>query len=252
MTRASQKSLKVKNLSAIIDGKKILNSVNLEILAGQITVLMGPNGSGKSTLSNVLMGQPGLGKITGITSWKNKNILKLEPWQRARLGLFLAFQYPYEVPGVNFYEFLLTAYQAKYGKNGSQSDFDQRLQKGLKDLSLPEKFLSRGLNEGFSGGEKKKAEILQLHVLRPEIAILDETDSGLDIDALKIIAKNIKQLAVKEKIGFLVITHYQRLLDYLNSNRVYVLHDGQMVESGGRVLIKKIETQGYNWLTKKN
>jgi len=249
--RASQKSLKVKNLSIEIVGKKILDSVSLKILVGQITVLMGPNGSGKSTLSNVLMGQPNLGKISGVVSWKNKNILNLEPWQRARLGLFLAFQYPYEVPGVNFYEFLLTIYQTKYGQAGSQNDFDWRLKKGLKDLDLAEKFLSRGLNEGFSGGEKKKAEILQLHILRPAIAILDETDSGLDIDALKIIAKNIKELTTNQKIGFLVITHYQRLLDYLNANQVYVLFEGKIVSAGGKNLIKKLEKQGYGWLADK-
>lgn len=249
MSRASQKSLKIENLFASINQKPILKGVNLTVAPGKITALMGPNGSGKSTLSHVVMSHPNYKITKGKINWQGKNITKLEPWQKARLGLFLAFQYPHEVPGVNMYEFLLTAHQAQRGKKSGHKEFETRLQSALKKLDLTEKFLERSLNEGFSGGEKKKAEILQLQVLQPKIAILDETDSGLDIDALKIIAKNIKSL-VSPQTGFLVITHYQRLLNYLKPDIVHIMLDGKIVKTGKADLVKKLEKQGYAWLKK--
>ena len=241
--------LSIKNLHAGLPGKPILNGVTLTVPAGKIVALMGPNGSGKSTLAQLLMGQPDYRVTKGTVRWGSKDMLKLKNWERARAGLFLAFQYPYEVPGVNFYEFLLAAYQSVNGKQGSQAEFERRLKRSLRELRLDAKFLQRGLNEGFSGGEKKKAEILQLRVLQPRLAILDETDSGLDIDALRLISRNVRSLR-SPAISFLVITHYQRLLTYLKPDIVHVMVGGKIVASGGSALVKKLAKTGYGKLTK--
>ena len=239
--------LSIKNLHAGLPGKPILNGVTLTVPAGKIVALMGPNGSGKSTLAQLLMGQPDYRVTKGTVRWGSKDMLKLKNWERARAGLFLAFQYPYEVPGVNFYEFPLAAYQSVNGKQGSQAEFERRLKRSLRELRLDAKFLERGLNEGFSGGEKKKAEILQLRVLQPRLAILDETDSGLDIDALRLISRNVRSLR-SPAISFLVITHYQRLLTYLKPDIVHVMVGGKIVASGGSALVKRLEKTGYEAL----
>ncbi|MBI5358167.1 Fe-S cluster assembly ATPase SufC [Candidatus Amesbacteria bacterium] len=239
----------IKNLAVRIQDKVILSGLDLEIPAGKTVALMGPNGSGKSTLANVLMGHPAYHVEKGTIQWKRKNIVALEPWQRARMGFFLSFQYPYEIPGVNFYEFLLASFKSIHGQERTGIEaFDKRLSKALKDLKLPVRFLSRDLNSGFSGGEKKKAEILQLKILQPSLAILDETDSGLDIDALRLIAKNIREMK-SPKIGFLIITHYQRLLNYIKPDIVHVMINGKIVKTGGPALVKKLEKEGYSWLS---
>ena len=240
--------LVIKNLHAGIDGRPILKGVNLTIKPGKITALMGPNGSGKSTLSHILMGHPTYEVTKGNVRWGKEDVLKMEVWNRARAGLFLSFQYPYEIPGVNLYEFLLTAYKSIHGEAQEKIDaFDKNLSGAIKDLKLPNKFLARDLNAGFSGGEKKKTEILQLKVLQPKIAILDETDSGLDIDALKLIAENVQKMKSPD-IGFLVITHYQRLLNHLKPDEVHVMMEGKIVKSGGPELVKRLEKDGYEWL----
>ena len=247
MPRAYKKSLTIENLAVKIDSKTIIKDLNLTVAPGQITALMGPNGSGKSTLAHVLMGHPDYHISHGKINWQGKNLKLLKSDQRAKLGLFLAFQYPLAIPGLSLYEFLLTADQAQHGKNTNQKNFNQRVKQALEVLNLSEKFLERSVNEGFSGGEKKKAEILQLQILQPKIAILDETDSGLDIDALKLIAKNVKKM-VSPQTGFLVITHYPRLLHYLQPDRVAVMLAGKIVAHGNMTLAKKLEKQGYGWL----
>lgn len=239
--------LEIKNLQANIKNKPILKRVNLQISAGKIVALMGPNGSGKSTLSHILMGSPDYEVIGGSVVFAGKKILKMSPDQRARLGIFLAFQYPYEIPGLSVYHFLQTAVQAVRGTKFNSTDFKKELKVALSDLKLSENFLQRGLNEGFSGGEKKRMEILQLKILRPKLAILDETDSGLDIDALKLVASNVKSL-VKKGMAALVITHYQRLLNFLPPDEVHIMQAGKIVKSGQRDLVKKLERQGYDWL----
>lgn len=241
----------IKNLQANIKNKPILKGVNLNVPVGKVVALMGKNGSGKSTLSHVLMGSPEYRVTGGSISLGGKNILHLSVDQRAKLGIFLAFQYPYEIPGLSVYHFLQTAAQAVHGKKFNIDNFKQELKIALSDLKLADNFLQRGLNEGFSGGEKKRMEILQLKILRPRLAILDETDSGLDIDALKLVASNVKKM-VKQKMSVLVITHYQRLLNFLPPDEVSIMQDGRIVASGQSDLVKKLERQGYDWLEKKN
>ncbi len=240
--------LKIKNLTAEISDKKILWGVNLDVKPGQVTVLMGPNGSGKSTLAQSLLGVGGY-KVSGQVQWQDKNILKLKPWERARLGLFLSWQYPQELPGVNMYEFLSVAYKELQGEKKFLSNFEKEVNHALSKLRLPVSFLQRDVNAGFSGGEKKKSEILQLMLLKPNLAILDEADSGLDIDALKLVATSVKELK-RQGIGFLVITHYQRLLNLLQPNTVFVMLDGKIVKKGGKKLVKDLEKKGYDWLRK--
>jgi len=240
-------TLKVIGLHASVSGKKILQGVNLTVRPGKVTALMGPNGSGKSTLAQVIMGHPYF-VSKGIVEFQGKNVLKLEPWERSRLGLYLAFQYPYEIPGLSLYEYVQSIYKIRQGKKFSLATFERDLHQAFKELKLSEKFLDRSVNAGFSGGEKKRVEILQLKLLRPAIAILDETDSGLDIDALKLIARNVDQLK-RDGLGVLVITHYQRLLNYLRPDEVNVMHEGKIIKTGGPDLVQELERKGYGWLT---
>lgn len=246
--------LKIQNLSVTVAGKNIIKNLSLEIKPGEIHAIMGPNGSGKSTLSNTLMGNPKYQVTDGEILIDGENIALLSPDKRARKGLFLAFQYPEELPGVSLTSFLKTAYTAMQKERGEEPmsiiEFRKVLRTLLKEFSLDSAFLNREVNEGFSGGEKKKVEILQMALLKPKYAILDETDSGLDVDALKIVADGIGQLTGKER-GILLITHYQRILHYVKPHFVHVMINGKIVESGGHELSEKLEKEGYAWLREK-
>lgn len=240
--------LRVKNLHSSINGKEILKGIDLMVRSGEIHVLMGPNASGKSTLAFAIMGHPKYQVTGGDLLFEGKSILKLSPDKRAKLGIFLAFQNPVEVPGVNFLNFLRVAKKGKNGKNGeiSFSEFKKNVQDRAKELKIPEALLKRSLNDGFSGGEKKRSEMFQLSVLEPKLAILDEIDSGLDVDALKMIAQTI-QKKKEEGMSILLITHYNRLLKYLTPDYVYIMRDGQIVEKGGPDLAERIEEKGFNY-----
>jgi len=242
--------LTIKDLKANIDNKEILKGLNLEIKPGEVHAIMGPNGSGKSTLSNVLSGKKGY-TVTGEVKYFNENLLDLEIEERAHKGIFLAFQYPLEIPGVNTNIFLKTSLNAiKKAKGEKELDaieFLKLVKQKAGELKFDEKILSRQLNVGFSGGEKKKNEILQMSILNPKLSILDETDSGLDIDALKIVSEGVNALRSKDS-SFLIITHYQRLLDYIKPDFVHVLIDGQIVKSGGSELAMELESKGYETL----
>ena len=243
--------LTIKNLKANIDNKEILKGLNLEIKPGEVHAIMGPNGSGKSTLSNVLSGKKGY-TVTGEVKYFNENLLDLEIEERAHKGIFLAFQYPLEIPGVNTNIFLKTSLNAiKKAKGEKELDaieFLKLVKQKAGELKFDEKILSRQLNVGFSGGEKKKNEILQMSILNPKLSILDETDSGLDIDALKIVSEGVNALRSKES-SFLIITHYQRLLEYIKPDFVHVLINGQIVKSGGSELALELENKGYESLS---
>ena len=243
--------LTIKDLKANIDNKEILKGLNLEIKPGEVHAIMGPNGSGKSTLSNVLSGKKGYTVSWDIT-YLNKNLLDLEIEERAHKGIFLAFQYPLEIPGVNTNIFLKTSLNAiKKAKGEKELDaieFLKLVKQKAGELKFDEKILSRQLNVGFSGGEKKKNEILQMSILNPKLSILDETDSGLDIDALKIVSEGVNALRSKES-SFLIITHYQRLLEYIKPDFVHVLINGQIVKSGGSELALELENKGYESLS---
>ena len=243
--------LQIQNLKAQIDNKEILKGLNLEIKPGEVHAIMGPNGSGKSTLSNVLSGKKGY-TVTGEVKYFNENLLDLEIEERAHKGIFLAFQYPLEIPGVNTNIFLKTSLNAiKKAKGEKELDaieFLKLVKQKAGELKFDEKILSRQLNVGFSGGEKKKNEILQMSILNPKLSILDETDSGLDIDALKIVSEGVNALRSKDS-SFLIITHYQRLLDYIKPDFVHVLIDGQIVKSGGSELAMELESKGYETLS---
>jgi len=243
--------LQIKNLKAKIDNKEILKGLNLEIKPGEVHAIMGPNGSGKSTLSNVLSGKKGY-IVSGDVTYLNKNLLDLEIEERAHKGIFLAFQYPLEIPGVNTNIFLKTSLNAiKKAKGEKELDaieFLKLVKKKASELKFDEKILSRQLNVGFSGGEKKKNEILQMSILNPKLSILDETDSGLDIDALKIVSEGVNALRSKES-SFLIITHYQRLLEYIKPDFVHVLINGKIVKSGGSELALELESKGYENLS---
>ncbi len=243
-------SLKIQNLQASIAEKEILHGVSLEVKSAEIHAVMGPNGSGKSTLASTLAGHPAYEVNGGSVTLDAEELLELSPDERAHKGLFLAFQYPVEVPGVSVQNFLRHAYGARFADQPKKLfkkaiEFRKHLQSLAKELEIPENFLSRGLNEGFSGGEKKQLEILQMAVLEPKFAILDETDSGLDIDAIKKVARNVNKIVEKNKTGILVITHYQRILDYLKPDFVHVLVKGKIARQGGPELVTELEKSGY-------
>ena len=243
--------LEIKDLKAKIDNKEILKGLNLQIKPGEVHAIMGPNGSGKSTLSNILSGKKGY-TVSGNVKYLNENLLDLEIEERAHKGIFLAFQYPLEIPGVNTNIFLKTSLNAiKKAKGEKELDaieFLKLVKQKAGELKFDEKILSRQLNVGFSGGEKKKNEILQMSILNPKLSILDETDSGLDIDALKIVSEGVNALRSKES-SFLIITHYQRLLEYIKPDFVHVLINGQIVKSGGSELALELENKGYESLS---
>ncbi|GAA4816497.1 ABC transporter ATP-binding protein [Marinicella pacifica] len=243
--------LEIKNIHAKAGDKNILKNLNLSVKPGEVHAIMGPNGSGKSTLGNLLAGMPHVEATEGSVHFKGKNLLELEPEERAGEGVFLAFQYPVEIPGVNNMYFLRTAYNAqrKYrGEEGIDSaGFLRMVKDKINKLHMKDDLLKRPVNVGFSGGEKKRNEVFQMAVLEPSLAILDETDSGLDIDALKIVADGVNQLRDSNR-SFIIITHYQRLLDYIEPDYVHVLADGQIVKSGSKKLALELEEQGYGWL----
>jgi Fe-S cluster assembly ATP-binding protein len=244
--------LSIKDLHVTVAGNEILKGINLEIKPGEVHAIMGPNGSGKSTLSHVLAGKHGYDVTGGSISYEGKDLLELSPEQRSCEGIFLAFQYPVEIPGVNNTYFLKAALNAHRVHRGEEEldamDFLQLIKAKMKNLNMDPKFLERPVNEGFSGGEKKRNEVLQMAVLGPKLGILDETDSGLDIDALRIVSEGVNALR-DESRSFLVVTHYQRLLDYIVPDHVHVLADGKIVKSGDKDLAHKLEEQGYGWLT---
>jgi Fe-S cluster assembly ATP-binding protein len=245
--------LEIKNLHASVEGNEILKGVNLTINPGEVHAIMGPNGSGKSTLANVLAGREEYEVTEGEIWFEGKNLLEMAPEERAHAGMFLAFQYPVEIPGVSNVNFLKTALNQIREARGEEPldamQFLKLVRNKLKLVEMDEKFLHRSVNEGFSGGEKKRNEIFQMAILEPKLAIMDETDSGLDIDALKIVANGVNTMRSPER-SFLVITHYQRLLNYIVPDYVHVLVNGKIVESGGKELALKLEEQGYDWLIK--
>ena len=243
--------LSIKNLHAEIDGKKILNGLDLEIKAGEVHAIMGPNGAGKSTLSAVLAGRPEYVVTEGSVTFKGKDILEMSPEDRAREGIFLAFQYPVEIPGVSTTNFLKTAVNEKKKYHGQEpmeaTAFLKMMREKMEVVEMDKSLTSRSLNEGFSGGEKKRNEVFQMAMLEPELAILDETDSGLDIDALRLVSNGVNKMRNGER-SFMVITHYQRLLDYIVPDFVHVLYKGRIVKSGDKELAKELEIKGYDWI----
>lgn len=243
--------LEVKDLHAGIEGKEILKGLNLRVNRGEVHAIMGPNGSGKSTLSKVLAGHPSYEVISGEVLFEGRNLLELEPDERAREGVFMAFQYPVEVPGVSNAQFLRLAYNEKQKHLGREEldpiEFNDYLKEKAKIVEMDPQFFKRSVNEGFSGGEKKRNEILQMAVLEPKLAILDETDSGLDIDALRIVAEGVNKLRSKDN-AIILVTHYQRLLNYIQPDFVHVLADGKIVKEGGKELALELEEKGYDWV----
>jgi Fe-S cluster assembly ATP-binding protein len=243
--------LKIENLSAKVGGKHVLQGLTLTVNAGEVHAIMGPNGSGKSTLAYVLAGRPGYEITGGRVEFQGRDLLSLEPEDRARAGMFLGFQYPVEIPGVNNVYLLKAAVNAKRKAEGKPEvdayEFLQLVRGKMKLMQMDESFLSRGVNEGFSGGEKKRNEILQMLVLEPALAVLDETDSGLDIDALKVVARGVNTLRSADR-GVLLITHYQRLLDHIVPDQVHVLARGRIARSGDKSLALELEKRGYDWV----
>lgn len=243
--------LNIQNLAARVGNEQIIDGLNLAVPAGEVHAIMGPNGSGKSTLANVLSGRPGYEVTGGSIHLGDIDLSELEPEERATAGLFLAFQYPTEIPGVSNMEFLKAALDAQHAAKGldalDASSFMRKARETAKELDLDPSFLKRGVNEGFSGGEKKRNEILQLLMLQPKLAILDETDSGLDIDALQVVAEGVNRFRAEDH-AILLVTHYQRLLDYIKPDKVHVLAGGKIIRSGGPELALELEEKGYGWL----
>ena len=245
--------LKIENLKAGIEETKILNGIDLSVNAGEVHAIMGPNGSGKSTLSAVIAGNESYEVESGSIVFEGEDLLELDPDQRAHKGVFLSFQYPVEIPGISVSNFLKAAISEKRKQLGldpiSAKDLLGKMREKMELLNMKKGYLSRNMNEGFSGGEKKRNEIFQMAMLEPKLAILDETDSGLDIDALKIVANGVNKLKNKNN-ATIVITHYQRLLDYIIPDYVHVLHNGRIIKSGGKELALELEEKGYDWITK--
>jgi Fe-S cluster assembly ATP-binding protein len=239
--------LKIENLHVEIDGSEIIKGLNLEVGQGEIHAIMGPNGSGKSTFANVLMGHPRYEVTGGSVTFLGQDVFELEPDERAKLGMFLAFQYPSEVPGVSVANFLRTAVNSVREKELSPMEMYKLLQEKMRIMQMDPKFAERYLNEGFSGGEKKRNEILQMLMLDPKLAIMDETDSGLDIDALQVVARGVNELRGPE-FSAVLITHYQRILRYIEPDHVHVMLDGRIVTSGGKELAEELEEKGYDWI----
>jgi Fe-S cluster assembly ATP-binding protein len=247
--------LEIKNLHARAGEKEILRGLDLTVRGGEIHALMGPNGSGKSTMANVIMGHPGLEVTEGEIIWNGEDITEADTDERARLGLFMAFQYPVSIPGVTVTKYLRTVMNAHREANGedpvSLREFASTVKTAMELTNIPEEFSRRYLNEGFSGGEKKRMEILQLALQKPRLAILDETDSGLDVDALKVVAKGVNSVVADSsgQTGVLIITHYQRILHLVEPSHVHILYKGRIVREGGPDLVTEIESQGYGWIT---
>lgn len=245
--------LKIKDLHARVDGKDILKGLTLEVAAGEVHAIMGPNGAGKSTLAQVLAGREGYEIVSGSVEYLGQDLLELAPEERSREGVFLAFQYPVEIPGVNNVYLLKAALNAIRKHRGEDEldayAFMKIVREKMKLMQMDPSFLNRGVNEGFSGGEKKRNEILQMAVLQPKLALLDETDSGLDIDAMKVVAEGVNSLRSPER-AIIMVTHYQRLLDHIVPDVVHVLADGRIVKSGDRSLALELEERGYDWLQK--
>ena len=250
---SSEILLQVEGLHARAAGNEILRGLDLTVRAGEVHAVMGPNGSGKSTLANVLAGRPGVEVTAGKVLYRGRNLVEMAPEERAREGIFLAFQYPVEIPGVTNMYFLKTAANAVRKHRGLDEldamDFLALARRKMKLVEMDEKMMSRAINEGFSGGEKKRNEVLQMAILEPLLSVLDETDSGLDIDALKIVSQGVNSLRSAER-SMIVITHYQRLLDYIVPDRVHVLAGGRIVRSGGKELALELEDKGYSWIEK--
>jgi len=243
--------LKIRDLHAAIDGNEILRGINLTINKGEVHAIMGPNGSGKSTLAKVLAGHPDYEVTAGEVLYEGRNLLEMSPDERAREGVFMAFQYPIEIPGVSNAQFLRLAYNEKQKHLGQEEldplEFKDLLKERAKVVEMDASFMTRSVNEGFSGGEKKRNEILQMAVLEPKLAVLDETDSGLDIDALRVVAGGVNQLQGPDK-AIIVVTHYQRLLNYIVPDFVHVLADGRIAREGGKELALELEEKGYDWI----
>jgi len=243
--------LHIKNLEVSIQGKKILKGFNLDIRPGEVHAIMGPNGTGKSTLASTLAGREDYEVEAGTVEFKGKDLLAMEADERAREGVFLAFQYPVEIPGVSVTNFMKAAVNAKRKHQGLEPmearDFLKKMKEKMELVEMPKEFMSRSLNEGFSGGEKKRNEVFQMAMLEPELCILDETDSGLDIDALRIVSQGVNKLR-SEGRSFLIITHYQRLLNYITPDVVHVMYNGKIVKSGDKNLALELEEKGYDWL----
>ena len=238
--------LEIRNLHVRTEDREILRGVDLVVRRGELHALMGPNGSGKSTLANTIMGHPDYEVTDGAILFEGKDILELAPHDRAKLGLFLAFQYPVAIPGVSVANFLRMAINARREEPIKMKEFAEQLTRSVELLDVDRSFTSRHLNDGFSGGEKKRAEVLQMAMLRPEIAVLDETDSGLDIDALRTVAEGVRKLHEDQGLGCLIITHYQRILDYIKPEFVHVMMDGRIVLEGGNEIVERLEREGYD------
>jgi Fe-S cluster assembly ATP-binding protein len=247
--------LEIRNLHVDVEGREILKGVDLAVSQGEIHALMGPNGSGKSTLANTIMGHPGFEITEGEILFRGQNVTEIEPDERARLGLFMAFQYPSAIPGVSVVNFLRTAINAHRKARGEDpinlKDFRKQLEGEMETLKVDREFTRRYLNEGFSGGEKKRCEILQMAILKPVVAVMDETDSGLDIDALRTVAEAVNKMRGPD-LGILIITHYQRILGFITPDFVHVLLDGRVVEEGGPELATQLEQKGYEWVRERH